>query len=75
MVLEQLFVGEVMRYSWQHHLPRIDILKSQVNNSGYDIVLEAHGIMRHIQLKPSHVGAAAPGVGINIEVDIHGLAS
>lgn len=69
MVLEHLFVGEIMRYCWQHRLPRIEMLKSQVDNSGYDIVLEANGVMRHIQLKSSHVGAATPGVGINVELE------
>jgi hypothetical protein len=44
------------------------MLKSQVDNSGYGIVLEANAIMRHIQLKASHVGAATPGVGINVEL-------
>jgi hypothetical protein len=68
MVLEHLFVGEVMRYCWRNGLPRIEMLKSQVDNSGFDIVLEAHGVMRHIQLKSSHVGAATAGVGINIEL-------
>jgi hypothetical protein len=68
MVLEHLFVGEVMRYCWRAGLPRIEMLKSQVDNSGYDIVLEAHGVMRHIQLKSSHVDAATAVVGINIEL-------
>lgn len=68
MVLEHLFVGEVMRYCWRNGLPRIEMLKSQVDNSGYDIVLEANGIMRHIQLKSSHVNAATPGVDINTEL-------
>lgn len=66
MVLEHLFVGEVMRYCWHNQLPRIEMLKSQVDNSGYDIVLESNAIMRHIQLKASHIGAATPGVGINV---------
>jgi hypothetical protein len=68
MVLEHLFVGEVMRYCWRNGLSRIEMLKSQVDNSGYDIVLEAHGVMRHIQLKASHVGAAIAGVSINIQL-------
>lgn len=68
MVLEHLFVGEVMRYCWQHQRPRIEILKSQVDNSGYDIVLESNSITRHVQLKSSHVGAATSGVGIHIEL-------
>jgi len=68
MVLEHLFVGEVMKFCWRNAMPRIEILKSQVDNSGYDIVLETNAIMRHIQLKSSHVGAATPGVNINMEL-------
>lgn len=66
MVLEHLFVGEVMRYCWQNQLPRIEMLKSQVDNSGYDIVLESNAVMRHIQLKASHIGAATAAVNINV---------
>lgn len=68
MVLEHLFVGDVLRYFWCNKLPRIEMLKSQVDNSGYDIVLEANSIVRHIQLKSSHLGAATPGVSINVEL-------
>lgn len=67
-VLEHLFIGEVMTYCWRERLPRIEILKSQVDNAGYDVVLEANGIMRHVQLKSWHVGAATPGVNINVEL-------
>jgi len=66
MVLEHLFVGEVMRYCWLHGLPHIEMLKSQVDNSGYDIVLEASSVMRHVQLKASHAAATTPGVNINV---------
>jgi hypothetical protein len=74
MVLEHLFVGEVTRSCWRNQLPRIEMLKSQVDNSGYDVVLEANGLMRHIQLKSSHVGAAIAGVGITIELAKNPLA-
>jgi hypothetical protein len=68
MVLEHLFVGEVMRYCWSNGLPRIDMLKSQVDNSGYDIVLESHRVMRHVQLRASFVGAATARVNVNVEL-------
>lgn len=66
MALEHLFVGAAMRYCWRHGLPHIEMLKSQVDNSGYDIVLEASSVMRHVQLKASHVDAATSGVSINV---------
>ncbi|MGC4104805.1 MAG: hypothetical protein QM753_00430 [Thermomicrobiales bacterium] len=65
MVLEHLFVGEIMRYHWMHGLPHVEMLKSQVDASGYDIVLESGSITRHIQLKASHVGSHTPHVPIN----------
>jgi hypothetical protein len=68
MVLEHLFVGEIMRHCWTNGLPGIEMLKSQVDNSGYDIVLETNSVMRHIQLKASHVGAATPAVNVNSEL-------
>lgn len=66
MVLEHLFVGEVLKHCWQHNLPRIELLKSQVDNSGYDIVLVADSVMRHIQLKASFEGAVTSRVTVNI---------
>jgi hypothetical protein len=68
MVLEHLFVGEVMRHCWRRGLQHIEMLKSQVDNSGYDIVLETNEIMRHIQLKASHAGAKTAGVNINLQL-------
>ena len=66
MVLEHLFVGAVMSYLWLDGVRRVEMLKSQVDNSGYDLVLETNSITRHIQLKASHHGAATPGANVNI---------
>lgn len=68
MVLEHLFAGEVMRICWQRSRLRIEMLKSQVDASGYDIVLESGGVMRHIQLKSSHLSSHTARVPINIEL-------
>ena len=40
-----------MRYIWLSGIKRLEILKPQVDDSGYDLVLEAKTIVRHIQLK------------------------
>jgi hypothetical protein len=50
MVSEHLFAGEVMRYCWSAGMQRDETLKSQADNSGDDIVLEAHAVMRHARL-------------------------
>ena len=65
-LLEHLFAGELMRHLWREGLVRIEMLKPQVDDGGYDLVLEANGQTRHIQLKSSHHGATTDEVGINL---------
>ena len=56
-LLEHLFAGEIMKRLWIKGEWRLEILKPQVDDSGYDIVLEANGVVRHIQLKASFRGS------------------
>lgn len=65
VLLEHLFAGEVMRYLWCHGVIRVEVLKPQVDDSGYDLVLEANGIVRHVQLKASHHGATTSRATVN----------
>jgi len=65
MLLEHLFAGAVMRHLWLRDVERLEMLKPQVDDSGYDLVLEANAIVRHIQLKASHHGAKTSRVSVN----------
>jgi hypothetical protein len=67
-LLEHLFSGEVMRHLWSQGFTRIEVLKPQVDDNGYDLVLEANGITRHVQLKSSHHLSATSRVSINIRL-------
>ena len=66
MLLEHLFAGAVMSHLWLKGYAHLEVLKPQVDDSGYDLVLEANGIVRHVQLKASHIGAATPQVNIHL---------
>jgi hypothetical protein len=63
-LLEHLFAGEVMRYLWTHGVHRMEVLKPQVDDGGYDLVLEADKITRHVQLKASHAGSSTRRVNV-----------
>ena len=65
MLLEHLFAGAVMRHLWLQGFARLEMLKSQVDDSGYDLILEANNVVRHIQLKASHTGSTTSRVNIN----------
>uniref|UniRef100_UPI003A94006F hypothetical protein n=1 Tax=Cobetia marina TaxID=28258 RepID=UPI003A94006F len=56
-LIEHLFVGELLKKSWIHDRCDLEVAKPEVDNSGYDIILEAHGVIRHVQLKTSYLGS------------------
>ena len=66
MLLEHLFIGDLLRYLWRTRDCNVEVLRSQVDNAGYDVVLECGGIIRHVQFKSSHREAKTREVGINI---------
>jgi len=51
--LENLFSGEVLRELWNRNIFDVDLLHSDIDASGFDLVLELPGGVRHIQLKAS----------------------
>jgi hypothetical protein len=55
-LVEHLFVGELLKLSWQNGDCALEIASPEVDNSGYDIIVELNGVVRHIQLKASYVG-------------------
>ena len=57
-LIEHLFLGELLKLSWLTDGCALEISKPEVDNSGYDVVAEARGILRHIQLKASLLGGA-----------------
>src|SRR5687767_5636869 len=64
-LLEHLFAGEVMKRLWQRGEWRLEVLKPQVDDSGYDLVLEANGVVRHVQLKASFRGSTVREAKVN----------
>jgi hypothetical protein len=64
-VVEHLFVGELLRHLWIKNLAGTQILRSEVDSAGYDIVITHGRITRHVQLKASVSGGAAKSQKIN----------
>ena len=55
-LIEHLFVGELLKLAWQQDDCGLEVAKPEVDNSGYDLIAEAQGVVRHIQLKASFEG-------------------
>jgi hypothetical protein len=64
-LIEHLFVGDLLRCLWRQGIRDIEVLRAEVDRAGYDLVLEAGGVLRHIQVKTSYRGSKTARVGIN----------
>ena len=66
--LEHIFVGECLRALWRRGVYDVEVLRADVDGAGYDIVIEAANILRHIQLKASYSGARTAGQNVHVKL-------
>ncbi|MGZ3182083.1 MAG: hypothetical protein ACXU8N_06545 [Telluria sp.] len=69
-LLEHLLIGELLKYSWLHCDADLEVSQPAVDRAGHDVVLEANGVTRHVQLKSSFITGKTPSQAIHV-----GLAS
>lgn len=67
-LLEHLFVADVLRHLWCQGARDVEVLRSEVDRGGYDLVFDANGVTRHVQLKSSHRLARTREVNVNVNL-------
>lgn len=65
-LIEHLFVGELLRFAWLEKQAELEVARPEVDRSGYDVILEAGGIVRHVQLKSSSASAATAQQNVHL---------
>ncbi|MEG3180115.1 hypothetical protein [Sphingomonas sp. LT1P40] len=50
-IVEHVFVGEALRRLWQLGIFDVEVLRSEFDAGGYDLVMSRGSIIRHIQFK------------------------
>jgi hypothetical protein len=50
-IVEHAFVGDALRRLWQRGIVNVEVLRSEFDAHGFDLVMERCPIVRHIQLK------------------------
>jgi hypothetical protein len=66
--LGHLFLGQLLAFMWRNGARDIEVLKSEVDRGGYDLVLEANGVIRHVQLKSSFRGSKVREVDVSTKL-------
>ena len=67
-LIEHLFVGDLMRVLWRHGPLRAEIMSPQVDDAGYDLVIECNGVTRHVQIKASFIGSTTRSQKVHLQL-------
>lgn len=59
-----MFLVDVLQIGWNKKTP-VDVLHGDVDDAGYDVVLEVGSVVRHVQLKSKASTATTRKVGIH----------
>lgn len=65
-LVEHVFIAEVLQESWYRFGTIVEVLRSEVDASGYDIVFECGDVIRHVQLKASHEDSRSARQKVNV---------
>ena len=63
--VEHVFISEVLQEVWYYYGKTVEVLRSEVDASGYDVVFECNGVLRHVQLKTSRHGSKTARQKVN----------
>jgi len=50
-IVEHVFVGDALRRLWQRGVTDVEVLRSEFDAGGYDLVMSYRKVVRHIQFK------------------------
>lgn len=67
-LVEHAFISEILQALYYGRGQVVEVLRSEVDSDGYDLILECHGVMRHVQLKTSRPDARAPGQKVHLKL-------
>ncbi|WP_439892975.1 hypothetical protein ACS7SF_23935 (plasmid) [Ralstonia sp. 25C] len=67
-IVEHVFVGEALRRLWQRGVTDVEVLRSEFDAGGYDLVLSRGKGVRHLQLKSIVEGGKAVSVVVNLKL-------
>lgn len=65
-VLERVFLTELSKVLLIDFGTPFEVLRSEFDANGYDVVVEARGIIRHLQLKATRMGGKRASVDVNL---------
>jgi hypothetical protein len=67
-IVEHLFVGDLLRRLWQRGVIDVEVLRSEFDAGGYDLVLSRGKVVRHVQLKTVVKGGSTSSLKVSMNL-------
>lgn len=67
-IVEHVFVGEALRRLWVRGVTDVEVLRSEFDAGGYDLVMSRATVVRHIQFKTSLSEGKAPTIKASLKL-------
>lgn len=68
-LLEHLLIGELLKISWCSGSYSLEVAKPEVDRAGYDVILEANRVTRHVQLKAAQSTAKTSRQNVHTQLE------
>lgn len=67
-IVEHVFVGDALRRFWQRGITDVEVMRSEFDAGGYDLVMSHGKVIRHIQFKTMMEGGRTASTKIGIKL-------
>jgi hypothetical protein len=67
-IVEHLFIGNALQRLWQRGVTDVEVLRSEFDAGGYDLVMSYGNVVRHIQLKTVTAGGKATSITASLKL-------
>ncbi len=67
-IVEHVFIGDALRRLWQLGVTDVEVLRSEFDAGGYDLVMSRKEIVRHIQFKTATIEGKTAGIKASIKL-------
>ena len=65
-LVEHVFISELLQEVYYRFGRTVEVLRSEIDASGYDVVFECNGVIRHVQLKTSTIHGKTSRQKVNV---------
>ncbi|PSH03594.1 MAG: hypothetical protein CXZ00_11665 [Acidobacteria bacterium] len=67
-IVEHLFIGDALRRLWQRGVTDVEVLRSEFDAGGHDLVMSRRKVTRHIQFKSVMTDGKATRTSISLKL-------